>query len=451
MSNNYVPNLSDLLAGELARAADINTRYGHLVSGFDKLPAPLASGQGFSDPVVVGTPTLGTHAVPKSVMDAVETGVITNRDATAVSAAAAAVSETNAATSETNAAASATAASTAQVAAETAQTGSETAETGNVTAKTSAETAQTASLASQNAAAASATAAALSETNAAAAASGVASNTTAAQTAATNAAASEASATSSQAAAASSATAASTSESAAATSATASATSATASQTAKTASETAQTAAETAQAAALVSQNAAAASVTSAATSETNAASSATASAGSATASAGSATTAAATLVTFEELYLGSKTSAPNFDNQGGALVEGAMYFNSTSNKMFVRTSAAAWTETGSAVNGTSNRSVTVATSNQTTFSITYDVGFVDVYLNGSKLHAGIDFTATNGTTVVLNTGAAAGDIVDMVAYGAFNAVVQVKNPDGGFANSSYTPAQSIDGGTASG
>ena len=118
---------------------------------------------------------------------------------------------------------------------------------------------------------------------------------------------------------------------------------------------------------------------------------------------------------------------------------------------MFVRTSAAAWTETGSAVNGTSNRSVTVATSNQTTFSITYDVGFVDVYLNGSKLHAGVDFTATNGTTVVLNTGAAAGDIVDMVAYGAFNAVVQVKNPDGGFANSSYTPAQSIDGGTASG
>lgn len=42
---------------------------------------------------------------------------------------------------------------------------------------------------------------------------------------------------------------------------------------------------------------------------------------------------------------------------------------------------------------------VTVAGSN--TFSIVYTVGYLDVYVNGIKLTA-VDFTATNGTTVVI-------------------------------------------------
>ena len=79
------------------------------------------------------------------------------------------------------------------------------------------------------------------------------------------------------------------------------------------------------------------------------------------------------------------------------------------------------WTAAGSAVNGTSSRQTYTATASQTTFAITYDVGFVDVYLNGSKLLVNTDFTATSGTNVVLTTGATAGDIVDIVAYGAFN------------------------------
>ena len=79
------------------------------------------------------------------------------------------------------------------------------------------------------------------------------------------------------------------------------------------------------------------------------------------------------------------------------------------------------WTAAGSAVNGTSNRQVYTATSGQTTFTITYDVGYVDVYLNGSKLKVSTDFTATSGTNIVLATGATTGDIVDIVAYGAFN------------------------------
>jgi len=31
VSNNYVPNATDLLAGELARASDINLRYSYVI------------------------------------------------------------------------------------------------------------------------------------------------------------------------------------------------------------------------------------------------------------------------------------------------------------------------------------------------------------------------------------------------------------------------------------
>ncbi len=59
---------------------------------------------------------------------------------------------------------------------------------------------------------------------------------------------------------------------------------------------------------------------------------------------------------------------------------------------------------------------VFTATANQTTFSVSYTVGFAEVFLNGSKLSAA-DFTATNGSSIVLASGAAVGDTVDVVAY----------------------------------
>ena len=59
---------------------------------------------------------------------------------------------------------------------------------------------------------------------------------------------------------------------------------------------------------------------------------------------------------------------------------------------------------------------VFTATANQTTFSVSYTVGFVEVFLNGSKLSAA-DFTATNGTSIVLASGATVGDTVDVVAF----------------------------------
>ena len=156
----------------------------------------------------------------------------------------------------------------------------------------------------------------------------------------------------------------------------------------------------------------AATSAANAATSEGNASTSAS------TAST-AATNAAASFDSFDDRYLGAKASDPTLDNDGNALIIGALYFNATDNSMKVY-NGSSWADAGSAVNGTSERTVYTATASQTTFAITYDVGFVDVYLNGIKLQVTADFTATTGTNVVLSTGATVGDIVDMVAYGTF-------------------------------
>jgi hypothetical protein len=55
------------------------------------------------------------------------------------------------------------------------------------------------------------------------------------------------------------------------------------------------------------------------------------------------------------------------------------------------------------------------ATGGQTTFSVTYTVGYIQVYLNGVLLNAS-DYTASNGTSVVLAVAASSGDIVETIA-----------------------------------
>ena len=57
------------------------------------------------------------------------------------------------------------------------------------------------------------------------------------------------------------------------------------------------------------------------------------------------------------------------------------------------------------------------------TFSPGYDVNFLDVYLNGSKLVVGSDFTALDGSTVNLTEPAQDGDTIEFVAYKAVTIV----------------------------
>jgi hypothetical protein len=101
----------------------------------------------------------------------------------------------------------------------------------------------------------------------------------------------------------------------------------------------------------------------------------------------------------------------------------GDLWFDTSSDTMKVY-GASGWQNAGSSVNGTSQRVSYIATSGQTSFAATYDAGYVDVYLNGIKLIDGTDFTATNGTSIVLASGAALNDTVDIVAYGTFNIAI---------------------------
>ena len=63
---------------------------------------------------------------------------------------------------------------------------------------------------------------------------------------------------------------------------------------------------------------------------------------------------------------------------------------------------------------GPSTKGIATATDGQTSFSFTYNAGFLDVYVNGVKL-APTEFTATNGSTVVLLV-VVAGDQVQFVS-----------------------------------
>ena len=61
-------------------------------------------------------------------------------------------------------------------------------------------------------------------------------------------------------------------------------------------------------------------------------------------------------------------------------------------------------------------KQTSTASAGQTTFSFSYNVGFLDVYVNGVKL-SDAEFTATNGSAVILAVGCFVGDIVELVSF----------------------------------
>lgn len=128
------------------------------------------------------------------------------------------------------------------------------------------------------------------------------------------------------------------------------------------------------------------------------------------------------TLLVFGAIYLGAQPTAPTVRADGTPLTGGELYFDTNLRSLSVWTGTV-WTSISSSVNGTLSRQSYTATSGQTEFAITYDVGFVDVWLNGMKLVAGDDFTATNGTSIILSSGASLGDSVDIIAFGSFSLI----------------------------
>lgn len=107
--------------------------------------------------------------------------------------------------------------------------------------------------------------------------------------------------------------------------------------------------------------------------------------------------------------------STISYDNTAYTPTSRLLTINGTAYDLSVDRS---WTITPGS--GMRNIQTFTATASQTTFTITggYTVGLADVYVNGARLSSS-DFTASNGTTIVLTTGAVVNDIVDIVTYTA--------------------------------
>jgi hypothetical protein len=301
----------------------------------------------------LATPTDASDAVRKDFADAQVAAAATSAASAATSATSAAASATTAAASVATIAGYASAAATSATSASASATAAATSASSASTSAGSSETSAIASATSASASASSATAAATSATSSAASA-------TAAATSATSAAASATAAATSATSAAASATTAANSVATIAGYATSSANSATA-----------------------------------AATSATSAAASATDASTSAASAATSATSAAASYDQFDDRYLGSKTSDPTVDNDGNALITGALYFNSVVSAMKV-------------YNGSSWDLVAPDTSNFIQKTLLTAKGSI-ITATGASTPAELSVATTSGYLLSVNSATASG------------------------------------------
>jgi hypothetical protein len=147
--------------------------------------------------------------------------------------------------------------------------------------------------------------------------------------------------------------------------------------------------------------------------------------AGSATAAAASATAAANSYDSFDDRYLGAKSTAPSVDNDGNALITGAIYWNSVTNQMFAWTGSA-WGSISSTADiyrfrfTAAGGETSVSGADANGLTLAYIPGKEQVYLNGVLLARTSDYTASNGTSITSLAALASGDIVEIITFTAF-------------------------------
>ena len=154
--------------------------------------------------------------------------------------------------------------------------------------------------------------------------------------------------------------------------------------------------------------------------------------AGSATAAAASAAAAATTYDNFDDRYLGAKATPPTLDNDGNALITGAIYWDTSANAMFAW-SGSAWASISSTA--AIYRYRYTATGGETSKSgaddngltLTYLVGKEQVYLNGILLVRTTDYNATSGTSITGLAALAAGDILEIITFTAFDLATAIQ------------------------
>ena len=377
-----------------------------------------------------------SSATPKNYVDS----ILGSATAAATSAASAATSAASAATSagsaETSAIASAASASTSATSAASATTSASSAATSAASALTSANSASASATTAANSvatiagyattAANSASAAATSATSASASATAAATSATSAAASATAAATSASSAAASAASIVGDAAAAATSAASASTSAASALTSANSASTSQIAAATSATSASASATAAATSASSASTSASSALTSQTAAATSAASASTSASSALTSATSAATSYDEFDDRYLGAKATPPSVDNDGNALLTGALYWNTAVNKMYVW-SGTAWGEISSSAEMIAYKytvtggATSVSGVDDNGLTLTYTVGKEQVYINGVLQVRGSDYTATTGSSITGISAMLASDIVTVLAFTAFS------------------------------
>ena len=167
-------------------------------------------------------------------------------------------------------------------------------------------------------------------------------------------------------------------------------------------------------------------------------------------AAAASAAAAAATLSSFDDRYYGahaSDSAAQTYITGESLTVDtGDLYFNTTDDLMKVY-DGSAWIAASSAGSASLINYNYTATAAQTAFSgvddnsntLSYTVSNLIVTRNGVVLEDGTDYTATNGTSVVLAVAATAGDEINVVAFESFTTADMVSATNGGTFQNNVT------------
>jgi hypothetical protein len=143
----------------------------------------------------------------------------------------------------------------------------------------------------------------------------------------------------------------------------------------------------------------------------------------------------------------GGGGSSISVSDEGSLLTSGVTSFDFTGSG--VTASAVGTAVTVNVPGGTYIRTTITATAGQTSFTANYTVNYVEVYVNGILLNSA-DYTATTGTTVVLASAAAAGDIIDVVSItiGTFTGGVTITGTPTNGQIATWTGSTSIQGTT---
>jgi len=103
-------------------------------------------------------------------------------------------------------------------------------------------------------------------------------------------------------------------------------------------------------------------------------------------------------------------------------LALGEVAINTYDGKVYIKKDdgTASIVEVGGAASGAYTKYAYTATASQTTFTVSYAPGYVDVWLNGVKLDTS-DYTATSGSSIVLASAATSGDLFEAIAWNVAN------------------------------